>query len=237
MAKRKYVYIFGEKHTKTSFGTRWTQLTKQMAGRRFSGADHQFITEAVCFNPSWKKIIDRGGSFFFKTVNKKFQGKKVKGVVLVTPNSGNEVWIGKAKLMSFVFPLDSSAPVDVIRENKKMALQALRQIVEPQMKAFRKAIRRQIRGRAGHKIRCAITNQTLDHGEFHIDHAYPFKNIVEDWCRDYRVDLERLDVVCRGTKCTLKDTELAESFFDYHLMVAKLQPTTPRANLSKGSKI
>lgn len=235
MAKRQYVYIFGEKHTKTSFGIKWTAFTRQNIGRRFSGADHQFLVEAVCFNPSWKKIIDRGGSFYFKPINKKFQGKKVRGIALITQNSSNEIWIGKSKLMSYIFP--ATAAVDVIKNNKKMALQALRQIIEPQMKAFRKAIRRQIKGRAGHKIRCAITNQTLDHGEFHIDHAYPFKNIVEDWCRDYRVDLEKLDVVCRGTKCTLRDTELAESFFDYHLMVAKLQPTTPRANLSKGARV
>jgi hypothetical protein len=87
-----------------------------------------------------------------------------------------------------------------------------------------------------HKIKCAISGEVLNAGEFHIDHKYAFKNIVEEFCRSYKIDLENLDVYCRGTKCYLRDTNLAEAFFDYHTMNASLQAVTAKENLKKGSK-
>ena len=88
----------------------------------------------------------------------------------------------------------------------------------------------------GHKIKCALSGQCINAGEFHIDHRYAFKNIVEEFCRDYKIDLENVDVYCRGTKCYLKNTEVAEAFFDYHMMNATLQVLSAKENLKKGSK-
>jgi hypothetical protein len=234
MPKKETVYIDGVEYNKKSFEEYWRLLSAQRIGTRFSGKDHRFLQQAASRNGAWEKVMARGPNYYFKPVLKKFHGRKVRGIALISPNSSREIWIGKARVIDAVFPKPQT-PESIHKENKKLALQALRQIIEPQMSGFRRSIKRQIKNKNGPKIRCAITKESLDHGEFHIDHAYPFKNIVEDWCRESRVDLESLEVACRGTKCYLKNTNLAESFFDYHLMVAKLQPTTAAANLRKGA--
>ena len=85
-------------------------------------------------------------------------------------------------------------------------------------------------------MRCPISHDFLDATKFHIDHKYPFKNLVEEWAREERVDLENIDVYCRGTKCYFKDTNLAESWFDYHQINAQLQALSAKENLKKGSR-
>ena len=181
----------------------------------------------------WKTLHAREG-LKYKIRNKKFQGRAVKGVVMITPRSKREVWLGKGKIVDELFP--RKKPIPEYKQNKKEALVALRQIIEPQITSYRKSVLRQIQGPMGHKIKCALSGQVINAGEFHIDHRYPFKDIVEEFCRDYKLDLENVDVYCRGTKCYLRDTEIAEAFFDYHMMNASLQAVMAEANLKKGSK-
>jgi hypothetical protein len=109
----------------------------------------------------------------------------------------------------------------------------MRQIIEPQIKTFRLSVNRQLKRKP---LKCAMSGEFINSGEFHIDHTYPFKNLVEEWCREEKIDLERIDVHCRGTKCYFKDTTLAESWFDYHAMNAQLQALSAKANLAKGAK-
>lgn len=153
---------------------------------------------------------------------------------MITPRSKREVWLGKGKIVEELFP--RTVPLPEYKQNKKDVLVALRQIIEPQIKTYRTSVLRQLRGPMGHKIKCALTGQCINATEFHIDHKYPFKNLVEEWCRDMKVDLERIDVHCRGTKCYIKDTTLAESWFDYHMMNADLQVLIASENLKKGAK-
>lgn len=222
-------------YSKSALGKKWSEIIKKLPpGTRLSGDDYDFVDECVKRVPKWLKITQKGSNYFYKITSKKFQNKYVNGVALVTPNSAKEVWIGKGQLLDSLFP---KKPTPDSEYDKAKVLQALRQIIQPQIDMYRKSIHRQLKSGLRYKIRCAITREVLNFGEFHIDHKYPFKNLVEDWCKKYGFDLEKIPVYCRGTKCYLKNTEIAESFFDYHLLYAELQPTTSKANLSKGSKI
>lgn len=158
----------------------------------------------------------------------------MRGIVMITPNSKREIWLGKGKIIDELYP--RAKPIPEYKQNKKDALIALRQIIEPQIISYRKSVLRQLQGPLGHKIKCAMSGQAINAGEFHIDHKYPFKNIVEEFCRDYKIDLENVDVYCRGTKCYLKNTPIAEAFFDYHMMNSTLQVLNATENLKKGSK-
>lgn len=180
--------------------------------------------------PKWKSIKDRG-PVRYKIRNKKFQGRAVKGIVMVTSRSKREVWLGKGQVVDALFPRAVAIPE--YKQNKKDALVAMRQIIEPQIKTFRMSVNRQLKKKP---LKCAMSGEFINSGEFHIDHRYPFKNLVEEWCREEKVDLERIDVYCRGTKCYFKDSSLAESWFDYHMMNAQLQALSAKANLEKGSK-
>lgn len=180
--------------------------------------------------PTWKAIKDRGG-VRYKIRNKKFQAKAVRGIVMITSRSKREVWLGKGKVVDALFPRAKEIPE--YKQNRKDALVAMRQIIEPQIKTFRMSVNRQMKKRP---MQCPDTGSFIEAGEFHIDHRYPFKNLVEEWCREEKVDLERIDVHCRGTKCCFKDTDLAERWFDYHAINAQLQVLSVEANLKKGSK-
>ena len=180
--------------------------------------------------PTWKAIKDRG-AIRYKVRNKKFQAKAVRGIVMVTARSKREIWLGKGKVVDALFPRAKKIPE--YKQNRKDALVAMRQIIEPQIKTFRISVNRQMKKRPMH---CPATGGLIEAGEFHIDHRYPFKNLVEEWCREEKVDLERIDVYCRGTKCCFKDTDLAERWFDYHAINAQLQVLSAESNLKKGSK-
>lgn len=224
----------GQKFTKTSFEREWSRVVKDTECNFFvKGDDKKFIDEVVDSIEKWKKIKNRG-EVKYKIRNKKFQGRAVRGVVMITSRSKREIWLGKGAITNALFPRKKEVPEYV--KNKKMALMAMRQIIEPQIIQYRRSVLRQVDGKKAGGVKCAITGKPISAGSFHIDHKYPFKNIVEEWCREMRVDLENLDVYCRGTKCYFKNTDLAESFFDYHMINATLQVLVAEENLKKGSK-
>ena len=192
--------------------------------------DEVFLNAVIDLVPKWKVIKDRG-PVRYKIRNKKFQGRPVKGIVMITSKSKREVWLGKGQVVGALFPRTVEVPE--YKQNKKDALVAMRQIIEPQIKTFRMSVLRQLKKKP---LKCPVSGDFIEAAMFHIDHRYPFKNLVEEWCRGEKVDLENVDVYCRGTKCYFKDTELAEGWFDYHMMNAQLQVLSAKANLEKGSK-
>jgi hypothetical protein len=194
------------------------------------GADEEFLNEVMELIPRWKAIKDRG-AVRYKIRNKKFQGRAVRGIVMVTSRSKREVWLGKGKVVEELFP--RAVEVPEYKQNKKDALVAMRQIIDPQIKTFRLSVLRQLKKKP---LKCPVSGDFIEAAMFHIDHKYPFKNMVQEWCRDEHIDLENVDVHCRGTKCYFRDTDLAERWFDYHMINAQLQVLSAKANLEKGSK-
>lgn len=227
---RQRVSVQGVEYSKSSFGEKWKTIVNSTECNFFvKGEDEKFLEGVIDLIPKWKSIKDRGVRY--KIRSKKFQGKPVRGVVMVTPNSKREIWLGKGSIIDMLFPRETEIPE--YKKNRKDALMAMRQIIEPQIKTYRTSVLRQLRRKP---LRCKMTGDFIEASMFHIDHVYPFKNLVQEWCRDMHVDLENIDVYCRGTKCYFKSTDLAESWFDYHLMNAKLQALSAKANLEKGSK-
>lgn len=234
MSKPNYVYVDGAKYTKTSFGKKWSEVTNSnQIGNVLSGNDKKFVDDVMSMIATFN-LIKSKGEVKYKVVSKKFQTKAVKGIVMVSPNSKTEVWLGKAKIVDTLFP--KSAPVPLQKKTKQDVISALRQLISPQIKAYKDSVRRQLNSSLRYKLKCSLTGENICMGEYHIDHKYPFKSIVEDWCREIGKDIEHIEVVCRGTKCTLRDSSLAESFYDYHMIHSTLQVTTAKANLAKGAK-
>ena len=231
---RQVVRVLGQDYTKTGFEKKWSEIVKDTECNYFvKPPDFDFVHEVVSKIEKWKLLHSRVG-LKYKIRNKKFQGRAVRGIVMITPKSKSEVWLGKGKIVEELFP--RKKPIPEYKKNKQEALVAMRQIIEPQIISYRKSVLRQLQGPMGRKIKCAVSGQAINAGEFHIDHRYAFKNIVQEFCRDYKIDLENVDVYRRGTKCYLKNTDIAEAFFDYHMMNASLQVLNATENLKKGSK-
>lgn len=236
MSKRVEHYIGGKKYTKTSFASAWSELVNSTECNFFLKGDQEwFVKDALSRSEKFRNLAERDG-VRYKIRLKKFQGRKVRGVVLITPNSKREVWIGKEKLVNELFP--SQVKMSEPKLNRNIALQALRQIIEPQIKTFRQSARKILNSEVGFSERCPLSGELLRNcaDNTHIDHIYPFSRLVEDFCRAYGLDLETLEVYTRGTKAFLKNTEIAESWFDYHMMKAKLQLCCGKANIAKSNK-
>lgn len=223
----KFVEIGGTWYNKTKFGNKWTEIVKShQVGVKLSGDSEIFILDACSKLDRFKKILDRGKVELLVT-NKSFNGKRVKGLVLVTPNSKYHVWVSKSKVVGVLFPKALSP--DISKVNRKNVLKALRGIIEPQIKQFRDSVKGQT------VVKSAVSGKPVL-GAYHVDHVYPFIRLVEEWCRENEYDLETIEVACRGVCCKLKDSSIAESWFDYHLLNAKLQVLDASENTKKGSR-
>ena len=229
---RRTVSIQGAEYCKVQFEKKWSEVTSATECNYFvRGNDEVFLSAVVYLIPKWKAIKDRGG-VWYKIRSKKFQGRAVRGIVMITPKSKSEVWLGKGKVVEVLFPKKVETPTYV--QNKREALMAMRQIIAPQITLFKKSVNRELK--RGKPLRCPISKDFISAGEWHADHKYPFKNLVEEWAREEHVDLENIDVYCRGTKCYFRSTDLAERWFDYHQINAQLQALSAKENLKKGAK-
>ena len=227
MSARRYVEVGGVQYNKKRFGEKWSAIVAGYeAGTTVSGSDVAFLVNVLSRMSRFARIMARG-PVRFKVVQKSFNGKRVKGLVLVTPNSGYEVWVGKQVVMRAMFP--STTLPDPSKQNRRDVLRALRCIIEPQIREYR----RRFAGKS--VIKSSLTGRPI-FGPYHVDHVYPFIRLVEEWCRENGLDLETIAVKCRGTVCRLASIELAESWFDYHALHAEYQVLDAAENVSKGSR-
>jgi hypothetical protein len=227
MSARRYVEVGGAQYNKKQFGGKWSGIVAGYeVGVTVSPADTTFLTDVLSRISRFARIMDRG-RVRFKVVQKSFNGKRVKGIVLVTPNSGHEVWVGKQVVTRAMFPA-TNLP-DPGKQNRRDVLRALRAIIEPQIREYRRRF-------AGLSVvKSSLTGRPI-FGPYHVDHVYPFIRLVEEWCRDNGLDLETIAVKCRGTVCRLASVDLAESWFDYHALHAEYQVLDAAENVSKGSQ-
>ena len=227
MSARRYVEVDGVQYNKKGFGEKWSTIVAGYeAGTTVSPADTAFLVDVLSRMSRFARIMARG-PVRFKVVQKSFNGKRVKGLVLVTPNSGYEVWVGKQVVMRAMFP--STTLPDPSKQNRRDVLRALRCIIEPQIREYR----RRFAGKS--VIKSSLTGRPI-FGPYHVDHVYPFIRLVEEWCRENGLDLETIAVKCRGTVCRLASVDLAESWFDYHALHAEYQVLDAAENVSKGSR-
>lgn len=227
MAARRYVEIAGQQYNKKQFSIKWTGVVLgHEAGVTISEGDTQFLVKVLSRVSRFARIMDRG-KVSFKVVYKVFNDKRVKGIVMVTPNSSYHVWVGKQLVMKALFP-PTNLP-DPGKENRRNTLRALRGVIEPQIEEYRKRF-------AGKSvIKSSVTGEPI-FGTYHVDHVYPFIRLVEEWCRENGYDLETIPVKCKRTVCSLVSVDMAESWFDYHALNAKFQVLNASENISKGSR-
>jgi hypothetical protein len=227
MSTRRYVTVCGQQYNKKGFSAKWSGLVSGYEpGVTLNPADTTFVNEVLLRIPRFARVLARG-RVSYRVMNKTFNGKQVKGIVLVTPNSGYEVWVGKQVVVKAMFP-PTNVP-DPSKENRRNVLRALRGVIEPQIKEYR----RRFKGQS--VVKSSLTGKPI-FGPYHVDHVYPFIRLVEEWCREKGVDLETLAVKCRGATCRLVSTDLAESWFDYHALHAEFQVLDAAENVSKGAR-
>lgn len=228
MPARRYVEIAGEQFNKSKFSKRWTEVVKSYeVGVELPSPDLDFILQSAQHLSRYRSVMDKGACKV-KVVKKSFNGKRIKGLALITPNSGYEMWIGKQQVIRVIFP--STTIPNPSKINRRRALAAMRNIIEPQINDFK----RKARGDGG-VVKSSVSGKPI-YGPYHVDHVYPFVRLAEEWCRDNAIDLEKISLSCRGVKCRFDSVEMSESWFDYHALNAEFQILAAEENLKKGSR-
>jgi len=228
MGRSVYTEVGDLQYNKKQFGATWSGIVASYElGISLSGEDAEFFKNVCLKIERFRKIILKAGKAEFRIVNKEFNGKRVKGVVMLPLGSKSEVWIGKKYVMDRVFP--RSRLPDASKENRKNVLKALRSIIEPQVDVFRGRVSREP------VIKSSLTGRPI-FGAYHVDHVYPFIRLVEEWCRENSLDLETIPVKCRGAQCKLESVQMAESWFDYHALNSQFQVLDASENIKKGAK-
>jgi hypothetical protein len=116
----------------------------------------------------------------------------------------------------------------------KEALTGLRHAVIDQVLDFR---RRAFAESA--VIQCAITGAPIRDSGSHADHVRPFRELVDDFCREWGVPLDQIEVDPTRdgeTLTVISDPELREAWVQFHLERAELRMVSASANLSRGRK-
>jgi hypothetical protein len=104
MSVRRYVEVAGTQYSKKGFGARWSAIVSGYeVGLTISPDDSLFVSDVLGRISRFARIMDRG-KVQFRVVQRSFNGKRVKGIALVTPNSGHEVWVGKQVVVKAMFP-------------------------------------------------------------------------------------------------------------------------------------
>ena len=84
---RQVVRVLGQDYTKTGFEKKWTEIVQSTECNYFGKSpDADFVHEVVGKIDKWKTLHARQG-IRYKIRNKKFQGRAVRGIVIITPRS------------------------------------------------------------------------------------------------------------------------------------------------------
>lgn len=224
-------YIGGSKYNKTSFGEKWSTITKKQA-RELTKEELEFLKAALIRTESYANLVNHPSTQII-IKEREFQKYPVRGVILITPNTKREIWIGKKAITNLLFPIKK-------RKRKKgqvgIILRALRQIVEDDMRRERNKLRR----KAFHdpETKCPLSGKLITEcNKTHLDHVYPFSALAKDFFRELKMDMEKVEVIIRGTYYHLKDESLIPKWRAYHLTHAKLQLTCAKENIRKSNKI
>lgn len=112
---------------------------------------------------------------------------------------------------------------------------ALRQVIKPQIDAFRE----RAFSDSGTLV-CPLTGELITAKTCHIDHEAPtFEKLVQVYIRLHNLtDLASLMKLHKDnqTMGELNDPVLAEDFYHYHRQNARLRATSPKGNLTRAKK-
>lgn len=176
---------------------------------------------------------------FFKTFHHEWKQKQGLGVAEIR----REINPNNSRYRAFVIERIDGSSTDISytisnieKDNApKDFRNALRQIIKPQIDNFR--------NRAfsdADTLICPLTSELVTAATCHIDHMEPtFEKLVQAYIRCHDLtDLRSLIKPHRDnqTHAELKDPALAEDFYYYHKMNARLRVLSPTGNLSHAKK-
>ncbi|MGL6341949.1 MAG: hypothetical protein ACRC80_22740, partial [Waterburya sp.] len=179
MKKAKTILVCSQRYDRKKFSERWRDITSKLS-RLVTNEDKGFIRDALLLTTKYSRMAADSNTVI--TVGSlKFQKYPVRGVILISPNSKKEIWIGKDALIKMLFPTTSKRIYASNKTSRTHLSMAFRQAVEDQVQSFRKDSRRMMYGEQ--VLLCPLSFvdlKTCEDGT-EVDHAYPMSRMIEDF--------------------------------------------------------
>lgn len=86
---------------------------------------------------------------------------------------------------------------------------------------------------------CVECNRKLCNGfKLHVDHIYPFENLVCDWYKEQRPQFKKsVFFIEVGDRLDFKDSDIRDSWTNFHQKEARLQLLHSICNIKKGKRV
>ena len=160
-------------------------------------------------------------SYFIVKQLRGYQGKRYKGLCLITANSGYHMPITHASLSNKKTKANPRAKV----------LAAMRLAIEEQIKYF-KQVEKERAWKERKPLRCGLTKKPLLGCAIHVDHIVPFSKLADDFLLKNK--LKSFSEIKLNRNVLSK--EWHDKWYDYHAKHATLQLVSAKANIKASAK-
>lgn len=225
--------IGGERYTKKSFAAKWSEITAKQA-RNLTIDEVHFIKESLLATDKYCKLAENPNTRL--TIKpKQFMKFTVRGVIIISPNSKTEIWVGKEDIVNRIFPKKIKTESFEVN-NSSLVSRAFRQLIQEEISEKKHILLRKVM--MSKNIPCPLSGELLHlcEGGTELDHIYPFSQMVLDFFREEGLIVENIQVRINGTKYLICDKTIAQKWLQYHLKNAKLQLACKKANREKSNK-
>lgn len=222
------------------------------AGQKLTAVDSQVVItnvlESIEFTDRQKQLSSHEDTWF--TVRSVcWSGRKLKCIHMCYPEcaTGLPLTLGKLEAR----PAKRKATPRKSTNSRDLVLAALRDIIRPQIVAFRSDFWKRYETRVKCALsmsmdppsypRCPLSGKNLKTCQTHVDHdVIPFVRLAETWVsatgQSYDQIAKGIRKVRKLGRYTLGSDLADKSWYNFHLDNATLQLTNAKANMSKGAK-
>jgi hypothetical protein len=215
--------------TKGEFSEKFSRIVNaHRAGSKLIGQPRDFVITACRLASKFSKVANEA-DVEVRLENYPCGPRKVKMIILKRPD-GFKQPVPKNQLVDQLYPprVTKRAP-NLERKHVTAVRAAMRQLVDPQLRRYRKTLQ--------YPIECCVTGKQLRPGmRVDIDHlGKPFVQIADEWIAS--LDLTYCDLALVGPPNLkkFKDRALNDAWSLYHEDHARLIAVCAAANRSKGS--
>lgn len=214
--------------TKASFEEWLSKLLKKtQCGTVLSAYYANILFELLKNSTSYPNI--KPPHHYFKVDNYTIAGGR--RVKMIFACAGNATMpLPKSKLINAIWPPKSKKKPNQAQTHLAQFKGAARYIITQQISEYRDSIEL--------PIKCPLSLKNLrTWKEIHVDHKYPFINLLEEWLEFYDLNPQEIKLVGPPSAKTFADESLSRSWYDWHKEKAVLQAVHSKANLKKGRKL
>jgi len=203
-------------------------INNHRTGAKIIGKPKEFVLTACRLTERYAKVANEP-DVEVRMKNIRVGPRKVK-CILLKRKDGREQPVMKGQLVDQLYPPKKIKTTASPEKKHALAVRAaMRQMVDYQLRAFRKSVRM--------PAECVHTGKIIRMGvRWDVDHiGKPFVQMCDEWVALHELSYTDLSLIGPPNLKKFKDSKLQKHWVLYHETHATLAPATAKANRSAGS--